>query len=160
MLYTRFLLVMILASLMGTNSCSQPNAGDAGSSVYVGSTPCDSLIRSTLQIPPGLTCDFIKWKVRLQKDSATFQLAAQYGESKPNTNGFFNDGHTILISGKYLVEHPTKPMENKIYRLEGVLLQQPVLLVEMDENILHFADVHNNLLIGNGGWGYILNKTQ
>ncbi len=161
---TLHLIVLLVSSFVATSSCSQKksSASIPAADSFAGSTPCDSLIKSLLQIPAATTCDFIKWELSLQKNSPdTFQLIALYGESQNNTNGFKGGGKKMMITGKYVISYDaTANPQAKVYYLQGDKLTLPFLLIEMDKNILHFADANKNLLVGNGGWGYVLNKIQ
>ena len=161
---TLHLLLLLVTCLLVTSSCSQKKSGSNLHSTddFVGSTPCDSLIKSLLQIPSATTCDFIKWELSLQKNSPdTFQLTALYGETQNNTNGFKGGGKKIVINGKHVIGNGANANPKaKVYYLQGEKLTTSFLLIEMDGNILHFADADKNFLVGNGGWGYVLNKIQ
>jgi len=147
-----------------TSSCSQNKSTNSLplGDIFVGSTPCDSLIKSLLQISPETICEFIKWELHLNKSSpGVFELTALYGESQPNTNGFKGGGKKIILNGKYTTNYgAASNPASKVYYLHGDSLQSSLLLIEMDSNILHFADTDKNLIVGNGGWGYVLNRIQ
>lgn len=131
--------------------------------IYTGSTPAGILIRSTLTIPAGAKVDFIKWDLHLAEDKAgsgTFRLMASYGESQPNTNGFWNGGTPLEISGKYNIQNRSLKHNKPIITLEADALQSPVRLLRLDENLLYFLDQSNDLLVGNGGFSYLLNKVN
>jgi hypothetical protein len=96
-----------------------------------------------------------------QNESGTFQLSARYGESQPNTNGFKNGGKKIEVTGKYTLSDDLNSNPGvKVYQLDAEKLSLPVLLAEMDSNILHFLDKEKKFITGNGGWGYVLNKLK
>lgn len=144
----------MLVCFMVTNCYSQTNPPVA--EVFVGSTPCDVLVKSTLKIPADTPCEFIKWNLSLHtngKDPDTYQLTALYGVSQPNTNGFIGGGEKISVTGKYTAR-------NNLYRLTAENLQWPIFLIVMDKNILHFADSTKKFIVGNGGFGYVLNKVK
>ena len=161
---TLHLILLLVGCLLATSSYSQKKSSSNlhAADDFVGSTPCDSLIKSLLQIPSATTCDFIKWELNLQKNSPdTFQLSALYGEAQNNTNGFKGGGKKIVINGKYVTSNDASANPKaKVYYLQGEKITSAFLLIEMDCNILHFADADKNLLVGNGGWGYVLNKIQ
>jgi hypothetical protein len=152
------LLGVICLSALG--SCAQNNQiQERGSTQFVGSTPCDSFIRVQLGIPIDSKCDFIKWELNLDPaGSDSFKITAVYGESRPNTNGFMKDAHYgakgIYIFAKGDTENP----RYRVLHLNAPQLKSPLLFIAMDSNILHFADHDNRLLVGNGGWGYVLNR--
>ncbi|MGZ8557542.1 MAG: hypothetical protein ACXWWC_04395 [Chitinophagaceae bacterium] len=161
---TLHLILLLTTCLLATSSCSQKKSGSNlhATDDFVGSTPCDSLIKALLQIPSNTICDFIKWELSLQKNKPdTFQLTALYGEAQNNTNGFKGGGRKIIITGKYHISNGASASpQAKVYSLQGDKLSSTFVLIEMDGNILHFADAGKNLLAGNGGWGYVLNKIQ
>lgn len=157
-------MTFLIICFVVTSSCSQNNSASSlpAGGIFVGSTPCDSLIKSSLQLPSGTICEFIKWELHFNKNSADiFELTAFYGESQPNTNGFKGGGKKITIKGKYNVSYGAAADPGaKVYNLHGDNLQSSFLLIEIDSNILHFADDDKNFIVGNGGWGYVLNRIQ
>lgn len=152
---------MVIFSIAIT-SCSQPNpAAKTITASFTGSTPCDSVIKSALNVFPD-SVDFMRWTLHFYKtktDSTAFELTTTYGIGKPNTNGFEDGGKTITLTGIYTIEQgaPTLP-GTSLYVLRAAAMRYPLFLIEMDSNILHFADGDKNLLVGNGGWGYVLNR--
>lgn len=155
-----------ISCFIAINCCSQTNSPEKfpPADVFVGSTPCDDLIKLLLGIEADATCEFIKWELSLyknQNDSAAFILSALYGESQPNTNGFKNGGKKIDVSGNYTISQGMKgnPHVN-VYHLNGKKVQSAFLVAEMDHNILHFIDDEKKFIVGNGGWGYALNRRK
>lgn len=159
-----YLISAMLTCLVATSSCSQNrNTGHfPADHLFVGSTPCDPFINSFLKISSGTKCDFIKWELRFQKNkSDSFHLIVVYGESKPNTNGFMGGGAKLVIDGKYKTGDAGKANPyTKVYYLHSATFRSPVLLIEMDENILHFAYANNTFIIGNAGYSFVLNRMQ
>jgi hypothetical protein len=154
-----FFYVVFISCLTGTVSCSQNNSTTNSSTLlFVGSTPCNTLTRSQLEIPETTKCEFVKWELTINVSSATFRIVALYGESKPNTNGFMGGGQMFEGQGKYLYQSAKDNPKNKLYYLYGENFKSTIILREMDENILHFADANKKFLVGNGGWGYVLNR--
>jgi len=151
---------------MGTvvNACAQTppaNKANALPDLFVGSTPCDSLIRTILKIPPQATDDFIKWELRLDKSQSpgAFEMLAWHGEGQNGTNGFKGGGNKLLIKGTYTTS--TGAASNgkaKVYTLRSTSLAAPILLIELDKNLFHFIDPDKRLIIGNGGFSYVLNR--
>ena len=151
----RLLFTTIFTCCMLFHACSQVNKYSADR--YVGSTPCDSLIKASLGIRMADGCEFIKWEVWLSfssRDTGTFEWSALYGVSQPNTNGFKGGGTRITGTGKF------DTAGEGFFRLQSGQLPAALYLVKMDDNIFHFADSNKKLLVGNGGWGYVLNKTS
>lgn len=141
-----FLLVLLASTSLGTNV--DPNSP----LVFVGSTPCDAEVRKALAVPEIENCEFIKWHLRLDERSKTFQLTVTFGESQPNTNGFKGGGTKREFSGKF------QP-GGSLYRLQSSELQQDLYLIVLNENLFHLADERGELLVGNGGYSYVLNRT-
>lgn len=163
MITPRLIQVLFLVVGMVTISCSQTvtrNLPEAAK--FVGSTPCDSIIKTQLEIPMLGTCEFIKWELDLttsENDSATFSLKVLYGESQPNTNGFKGGGKMIELSGSYTTSVGIKESTSaKLYLLKPDQLESAIALVELDPNILHFVDKNKDFITGNGGYGYVLNR--
>jgi hypothetical protein len=153
-------MILLATCFVVTSSCSQKNStvNLSAPEIFAGSTPCDSLIKSLLEIPSVAKCDFIKWELRFgENSSGTFQLTALYGESQPNTNGFIGGGKKIEVHGKYTIGPGPGA---KIYSLHAEGLESSLLLIQMDNNIFHFADARKKFIVGNGGWGYVLNRIQ
>src|SRR5215210_1613895 len=65
---------------------------------YTGSTPAAEVIRSFLGIPLADSIDFIRWKLMIRDNS--YELQCNYGIGKPNTNGFYNGGEKIGLTGE------------------------------------------------------------
>lgn len=160
------IMTLLIPCFIMTSSCSQVTSTSTPYAInsFVGSTPCDSFIKVSLGIPADTKCDFIKWTLRLhkaQQDSDTFQMTALYGEGQPNTNGFIGGGKQIAATGNYIINYGAPANPNmRIYYLNGNNLPSSFLLLELDSNILHFADNDKRLLVGNGGWSYVLNRIQ
>ncbi len=90
-----------------------------------------------------------------------FQLFVLFGISQPNTNGFVDGGKQIRVAGKYLTQNITQQNGNaRIFELTSSKFQSPLLLVEMDKNILHFLAPDRSFIVGNGGFSYLLNKVR
>lgn len=160
MLFARILFAGLFAFCICSTSCSQTVIkANSPSELFAGSTPCDSLIRALLKIPLKKTCDFINWELRMNKVAGTFMMTIHWGESKPNTN-WFMQANKIEIEGEYTVSSVRNNLSRKLYRLNSEKFQSAVILIGMDENILHFADSGQNFITGNGGWGYVLNRIQ
>ncbi|MEO5563868.1 MAG: hypothetical protein ABIR18_10550, partial [Chitinophagaceae bacterium] len=157
------LLTLLVTCFIVTSSCSQRKTTTPPlSDIYTGTTPCDSLIASLLEIPATKKNFSLKWDLSLQKNSPdTFRLLVRYGNEKPNTNEFISGGTKVILTGIYTVSYGAHENPNpKVYSLQADQIKSPLLLIEMDSNILHFADPGRKLLVGNGGWGYVFNKVK
>jgi hypothetical protein len=127
------------------------------SSFFVGSTPCDSWIKSTLKIPEASPCEFQKWELKFEPGNL-FSLQVRYGMSKPNTNGFQNDGTMIEIKGNYTVINPSPSSKKTVCLLSSPSLKSPLPLLKLDNNLFHILNDKKELLVGNGGFSYSLNR--
>src|SRR6185295_10133960 len=140
----RLLLSGLIICCLAIRSSSQSNSPAHGDDVFVGSTPCGPLIKSILNIPADTKCDFIKWDISFpggKNDSKAFQLTALYGEGQNNNNGFIGGGKKITVTGNYSVEAGLNESQNlRVYRLYAEMLQSALFLIEMDNNLFHFAD--------------------
>lgn len=124
----------------------------------VGSTPGDEAIKAMLSIPPDTKIDFIKWELKLDNESA-FVLDIHYGESQPNTLGFKADGQKQTFKGKLSIERNGPHSRFKeIYTLQPQHSPERILLVKINENIFHLLTAQKQLMVGNGGWSYSLNR--
>jgi hypothetical protein len=148
---------LALLSLL-TGSCPQ-NASQYSSNpatTFTGSTPGGDFIRSVLKIPAETKCDFIKWTFSLEdKNPRKFKLSALYGEGQPNTPGFWGGGTKIEAEGNYIV---INDMNKVIYQLSSDKLAAPLFLIKINDNLLHFTFPDKQLLVGNSGWSYTLNR--
>lgn len=157
-------LSLLCFMVLSTRSQTIPADNFPAPILFVGSTPCDPFIKSLLRIQADAKCEFIKWELQLDKnqiDSGTYKLSFVYGESQPNTNGFINGGKKIDVTGKYIIGYGIDGNPHaKVYHLNGERFQSPVLLAEMDQNILHFIGNEKKFIVGNGGWGYVLNRIK
>ena len=112
-----------------------------------------------MQLPSNDICDFIEWQLELDKKADSFYLSILHGESQPNTNGFKGGGKRIIVSGTFKLTQDThESMGFPIFQLVTNKFTSPLFLVQMDANVFHLADNNKKLLVGNGGWGYVLNK--
>ncbi|MES1217181.1 MAG: hypothetical protein ABUT20_16830 [Bacteroidota bacterium] len=117
--------------------------------IFVASTPAGIEVKSFIGIALKDSVDFIRWKLVL--DENHYSLFCNYGISKPNTTGFYNDGYKVKLSG-------TIKKENNYYQfING---NKILKAIELNTDLIHLLDADNHLLRGNGGWGYTLNNVQ
>ena len=117
--------------------------------IYIGSTPAGEVVKSFLGIPMTDSVDFIKWRIILGDKS--YSLQCQFGIGKPNTDGFMNDGTKIEVSGEL-------EKEKNYYIVRSS--DKTLMMLELNNNLLHLLDKDKGLLIGNGGWSYTLNNEK
>lgn len=146
----QFLKYSLFALLAGASLV--PNINPHAPVIYVGSTPCDAEVRKALAVPEPETCEFVKWRLQLEEGNRTFQLVVTFGESQPNTNGFKEGGTRREFAGTF--QH-----DGSLYRLQSSELQKDLYLIVLSDNLFHLADEGGNLLVGNGGFSYVLNRS-
>ena len=113
---------------------------------YVGSTPAHSLVRDFLKISSTDSIDFIRWKLEI--GSGTFKLHCLYGMAKPGTPGFSNE-QTVAFEGQFTKSENYYHLNNN---------GKSISILELNANVLHFVDLNNQMLTGNGGYSYALNN--
>jgi hypothetical protein len=124
---------------------------------FAGSIPCDDWIKSELKITQSTPCEFQKWELTL--DNNQFSLKVRYGISKPNTNGFENEGTLMEVAGTYSFRK--SPDGKKIYyELNSSKFKMVLKLLRLDDNVFHIVDDAGTLLVGNGGFSYSLNRIR
>jgi hypothetical protein len=114
---------------------------------FTGSTPANPVIRSFLGMLMSDSVDFIRWKLTIGDDK--YQLNCNYGIGKPNTNGFYNGGKWVQLSGA------VKEEKNYFWLQNG---NKTLALAKLNNSLLHLVDIDRSLLAGNGGWSYTLNR--
>jgi hypothetical protein len=150
----------LLAFVSAASSCAGASTANGLSTkiVFVGSTPGDDLIKSSLAISPDKQIDFIRWDLTLNEAESglkTYALNIVFGEGQPNTNGFKGGGEKIFLEGVFTV---SKSRNREIYELKNERAQTTIQMVKLNENLFHLLTPDGQLMVGNGGWSYTLNK--
>jgi hypothetical protein len=135
-------LIATLLSIILLVSCA-----DSKETKYTGSTPAAPIVRTFLGISLTDSIDFIRWNLTLTDSKYT--LKCNYGIGKPNTNGFYDGGKKIEISGAFKKEKNNYLLQNG---------DQILKLTELNNSLLHILNNNNSLMIGNGGFSYVLNN--
>lgn len=146
---------ILMVTLLLLSACSAANNGVN----LVGSTPGDNSIKSALSIPLDHEVDFIRWNLELANND-TFDLNIEYGESQPNTLGFKKGGFTQTIRGSYSIIKDHRSGFKEVYGLISNDLAETIFLAKLNENIYHFLTSDYQLMVGNGGWSYSLNRAE
>lgn len=151
---------LILLCSLFTTSCF--GSDDSSEIVFVGSTPGDELIKSILTIPSDTKVDFIMWNLRLNTTNAnqnSFLLDIILGEAQPNTRGFKGGGEKYSFKGTYTVSKSwDNNISKEVYHLKSSKLPTEIVMIKINDNIFHLLTPQNQLMIGNGGWSYTLNR--
>src|SRR5262245_56180022 len=85
---------------------SRAQPGNSLHSEFVGSTPCNALLRDFLKIPSNDACECIRWQLTLHAGDGggsrgTYMLVTTYGMSETNAQGFFQGGTKAETTGKW-----------------------------------------------------------
>lgn len=146
---------LLLFSVFLTSSCFA--SATKSEITLIGSTPGDELIKTMLTIPTEVKVDFIRWNL-IFDGNAAFVLDITYGESKPNTLGFISEKKQTIQGTYRIVKNQELNRFKEVYQLKSVDLPDIVSLVKINENLFHVLTPHNQLMVGNGGWSYSLNR--
>ncbi|MDR6845540.1 hypothetical protein [Flavobacterium granuli] len=125
--------------------------------VLIGSTPGDELVKTMLAIPSEAKIDFIRWNLILNENNS-FILDINYGESQPNALGFKGDEKKTTIKGTFSVSESSNYKE--VYHLKSADLSIKILIAKLNENIFHLLTSQHQMMVGNGGWSYTLNRKE
>jgi hypothetical protein len=88
-------------------------------------------------------------------------LNLSYGVGKPNTLGFNADSGMQYISGSYtLAEHEQGQPFRKVYRFKPDGASGTFSFVLITADLMHVLDEAGQLMVGNGGWSYQLNRRK
>jgi hypothetical protein len=146
---------LLLIGIFLTVSCSARNI--MPEIILIGSTPGDEPIKTMLTIPAETKVDFIRWNLILD-DKNAFVLDIVYGESKPNTLDFKSDVKQTVKGTYSIVKNQKGNRFKEIYQLKSDDLPEIISIVKINENLFHILTPQNQLMIGNGGWSYSLNR--
>jgi hypothetical protein len=156
-------LLLGLVMLSSFYSCEAKTKYLSSDINLVASTPGDEGIKSLLAISPGTKVDFIRWNLILTSAISAnqqFTLNINYGEAQPNTLGFKNGGEKKSIAGEYTISQDTKSINGEVYHLKSTSLPSPISIVKLGDNVYHFLTHQKQLMVGNAGWSYTLNRKE
>jgi hypothetical protein len=137
-------IVAIIVTFFLFSSCASSKETN-----YTGSTPASVAVRNFLGIPLADSIDFIRWKLSI--NDIKYTLECNYGIGKPNTNGFYNGGKNVSFGGSLKKDKNIYVLQNGKHRLK---------FAGLNNNLLHILNEDNTLMIGGGGWSYVINNTQ
>lgn len=146
-----FLTVLLALFFAGFTSLSIENKNSEGVKL-VGSTPGGKVIKNILGIYLKDSIDFIRWNIFLDSSSGTFKVELQYGISKPDTKDFITPKSKIF-QGKFIVK-------SGVYILKSSSLAMDLKFIKINDHLFHFLGNDESLLVGNGGWSYVLNNSS
>lgn len=131
------------------------------SSVYAGTSPCATSIRSFLKISAKERCDEISWHLELNRDGSknptTFLLKRGYKYYIDNSRS--QPKESITIEGVWKITKGRKSQVNAtVIELKAQHTTDPLRFYVADENIIHLLDKEDNLMVGDGGQSYTLSR--
>lgn len=140
------------ASSSSTTSASAPPAvpSDLPAAVYRATTPCDAITRPVPTMAPGAQCEMATWRVELGVDGR-YTLDAAYGMAQPNTLGIRDGGTKVQLAGTYAADRGIVTLSTDDPAVS-------VRFLRVGEDLLHLIDADDELVVGNGGWAYTLNR--
>jgi hypothetical protein len=149
-------MLIALQSLASQYAACNAQPPSSAPRIFVGSTPCDAVSRSLLNIPATDACEWIKWKLELteQDNSPMYTLTFRYGLPRQGSREFLEGAKTVEWKGRWTKE----PKE--IYTLHTNQPGVSLALLKVDENVLHLLDKNKQLVVGNGGFSYSLNSVK
>lgn len=157
------LLLLTVAMPLSFTSCEAKVKNSSSNIILVASTPGDEQVKSLLAISPDTKVDFIRWNLILRNTKSkkqTFTLNINYGEAQPNTLGFKNGGEKKSMDGEYTISQDKETIIGEVYHLKSAKLANDILMVKLNENIFHLLTPQKQLMVGNDGWSYTLNRKQ
>lgn len=119
---------------------------------YTGSTPADPEVRTALNISQNANVDFIRWNLTFPRPRK-FALNIVYGESQPNTLGFKSGGTKATFEGSFEMR-VTEGVPVYTLKTGSISLSLKML----NDYLLHILTRERKLMVGNGGWNYILTQ--
>lgn len=159
LIYTWYVQQMVVSPFFPEKRIEKAKVQDI---TLVGSTPGDSLIKTMLTIPQETIVDFIRWELNLTSDGnrpQAFSLNLEYGEAQPNTLGFKQGGQKQILEGSYIISRNKNSSEAKmVYEFKNSVNRSAFYLVRLTENLFHLLTPDQDLMVGNGGWSYTLNR--
>jgi hypothetical protein len=151
----RTLLLLLIGSLGVLKTPAQESSKNTTSIELQASTPCDAVMKTMLHLKETGVIDFIRWNLVLSPNNS-FELNLKYGESQPNTLGFKVEYHQA-IKGTFTVQKSTAP-KGDIYQLSATDSGIRLSFIKLNADLYHLLGPDQQLMLGNGGWSYCLNR--
>ena len=134
---------------------------------FVGSTLGDALPREFLGgLATNAPCHCITWHITLSAHdkaalSGVYNLTASYQvPTRDNTNRS-EPGPKVAAKGRWeILKGTTSRPDAVIYRFTSEKSERSLSFLKVGENLLHLLGPDANLMVGNGGWSYTLNRAD
>jgi hypothetical protein len=143
----------LLPLLLAASAVAQVPSPSAEGGIFIGSTPCGTVVLRFLGIPPQAKCEFVRWELSLAIDA------------KNETPGPAIAQVEYGVSGR----PPTKLKRELAWdAVNGTAERKDAQVVELrrgnarlglwrvSDETLHFLDAKKQLLVGDGAHGYAL----
>lgn len=130
--------------------------------IFVGTSPCQDLIRPLHHVPAKAGCDQVKWQLTLHQDSrtnmpTTYTLASEYEVYTSNSTSEKSGSHTF--EGTWTIEQNVAGHPGSIfYTLDPEKPERTLSFIRLDDNVIHVANKDKSLMTGDGGQSYSLNR--
>jgi hypothetical protein len=132
--------------------------------VFVGTSPCQALIKPLLRLPSQAGCDHVKWELTLHQDPKTgvptsYTIRSEY--EFYTTNSTSEKKQLPLVEGKWVIQKNLTAHPGAIYyTLDPDKPETTLSLLQLDDNIIHITQADKSLMIGDGGQSYSLNRKE
>jgi hypothetical protein len=159
--------VLVCGTALLSFGCAASRVVQLGTSLdseFVGSTPCNALLRDFLRIPSNAPCECIRWQLMLHAGDVTgsrgaYALVTVHGIAETNGTGFFQGGSKTETRGQWRTTVNEPPNSRSMaYQLQAADPHRSLSLVKIDENLLHLLTSNGRLMVGNDSWSYTLNR--
>jgi hypothetical protein len=117
--------------------------------------PCREGIKILSTLPDDTAFESMRWLLTLNYSSDNrpfnYSISCQYAGKAPTT--------TVQLNGTWAITKGTKSDPNAVvYQLNSDQKGASILLVKLDEDLLHLLDRDRQMMIGTPGWSYTLNR--
>jgi hypothetical protein len=150
----RLALVALLTAASLNGPAAQPSP-----TVFVGSTPCNEVLRTILALPTGADVGLIEWELTLTAaadatEAGTYHLRFRFGQTRPNQPGLDAPAASLERRGAWRLIARGQPARRV------VALDNQLSLLKVSDAILHALTPDGGLMVGNGGWSYSLVRSD
>ena len=148
--------------VFSVNSCrALTNSSAFGT--FVGTSLCADIAKPLLNIPPGASCDRIKWNLILNSDArsqmpTTYELNAEYGFHVDNRT--FVTSASIQVMGRWRVVNGSRKDPTEVVVQLDPGRSQTISFVMLDDNLLHLLDKDQSLMVGSAAQSYTLSRRE
>ena len=166
--------LILLAYILAMAACTEAPGQETGkdsSVLYVGTTPCNNIIKPLHKINSEADCAaveckcvLVEWKLTLYQDPATlkpthYKLTGINRFVVKETNMYSQPGTKAESEGKWTIVRGTKTNPNAVlYRLNADKPELSLDFLKLSDNLIHILDHDGRLMIGNEFHSYTLSR--